>query len=154
VIATALAWAFIPVQSAHAQNVRITNVSDTDFGTITNFVVDTVRSQSVCVFSAGATSGYNVRAMGSGASSAFTLSSGAEALEYEVQWSSTPGQSTGTMLLPNVPLTGLTSSATQQQCKNGPPSSASLVLILRANSVAGAIAGTYAGTLTLVIAPE
>ena len=154
VCAAVAASALLVPGDASAQNVRLTKLSDTSFGTITNFAVDTVRSQSICVFSASRTNGYNVRATGSGPSNSFALSSGAATLDYEVQWNSSPGQSTGTTLVPNVPLTGLTSTASQQQCNNGPPTSASLILVLRASSVASALAGAYAGTLTLVIAPE
>jgi hypothetical protein len=53
-----------------------------------------------------------------------------------------------------VPLTGQVSSATQQTCTNGPATSASLVVILRSAALAGATAGTYTGTVTLVVGPE
>ena len=55
---------------------------------------------------------------------------------------------------PCVPLTGQISSATQQTCNNGPANSASLVVIVRSAALSSAAAGSYSGTLTLVIGPE
>jgi hypothetical protein len=137
-----------------ASNVRITGLSDAAFGTITNLGTDSIKAQNICVFSNTATSGYHVTANGSGTSGAFTLASGANTLAYQVQWSASSGQTTGTQLSPNVALTGLTSAATQQACNSGPASSASLIVILRSTALLSATAGTYNGTLTLVIGPE
>jgi hypothetical protein len=137
-----------------ASNVRITGLSDAAFGTITNLGTDSIKAQNICVFSNTATSGYHVTANGSGTSGAFTLASGANTLAYQVQWSASSGQTTGTQLSPNVALTGLTSVATQQACNSGPASSASLIVILRSTALLSATAGTYNGTLTLVIGPE
>ena len=135
-------------------NVRITGLSDVAFGTIATLSSDSVRSQSICVFSNSPTNGYNIKATGSGSGGAFTLSSGSNALAYEVQWSPLSGQSSGTTLSPNVALTGQVSSATQHACNSGPASSASLIVILRAAQLSAASAGTYSGTLTLLVAPE
>lgn len=139
---------------ASAQKVRIDGLVDVNFGTIANLTVDSRQSQSLCVFSQSANGGYNIRAFGSGAGGAFGLASGANSLAYEVQWSAASGQTSGIMLTPNTTLTGLTSVATHQACNNGPPTSASLIVVLRAADLTGAIAGTYSGTLTLVVAPE
>ena len=141
------------IATAAAQNVRLTNLSDVAFSTVA-LGVDSVRAQSVCAFSSSATRGYNIKASGSGANSDFTLSNGASLLSYEVQWAATSGQPNGTPLIKNVPLNGLTSTATQQQCNSGPASSASLIVIIRSDAASSATAGSYSGNLTLVIAPE
>src|SRR5262249_51957622 len=134
------------------QTVRITQLSDFSFGTITNLLVDTRQSDDVCVYSSSATRGYNVTATGSGAGGAFTLGSGAAALAYEVQWNSSSGQSSGTALSAGTKLGGLTSTATQQVCSNGPATSASLIIVIRAAALTAAAGGLgYSGTLTLVI---
>jgi hypothetical protein len=135
-------------------NARITGLSDVAFGTVANLQSDSARSQNICVYSNSPTNGYYVQATGSGSGGAFTLASGANALSYEVQWASVSGQSAGTMLSPNVALTGQVSSATQPSCNSGPSSSASLIIILRSASLSSASAGTYSGTLTLLVAPE
>jgi len=139
---------------AASNNVRITNLGDIAFGTIANPSADAVQSESLCVYANTATNGYNVRAIGSGSGGAFSLSSAAGSLPFEVQWSSSSGQASGAQLLPNVALGGQISSATQQTCNSGPAASASLVVILRTAALSSASAGSYSGALTLVIGPE
>jgi len=140
--------------NAASNKVRITNLSDVGFGTIANLSVDAVQSQSVCVYADTNTSGYNVTGIGAGPGGAFQLSSGAASMSFDVLWSSSPGQNSGTQLTPNVPLTGQVSSGTHQTCSNGPATTASLVVVLRSIALSSAAAGTYNGTLTLVIGPE
>ena len=140
--------------SAASNKVRITSLGDVAFGSIVNTAVDAVGNQSVCLFADTNTNGYNITAIGTGPGGAFQLVSGADAMDYDVQWSSTSGQSSGSQLSPNVPLTGQVSSATQQTCSNGPATTASLVLILRSATLSSANAGTYSGTLTLVVGAE
>ena len=139
---------------AASNKVRITKLSDVAFGTIANLGSDAVRSQSVCVYSDTNTNGYNVTATGTGPGGTFRLSSGPQALSYEVQWSGSPGQNSGVQLSPSLPLTGQTSSATNQMCNAGPATSASLIVVLRSTALSSATAGTYNGTLTLVVGPE
>jgi len=134
--------------------VRITGLTDVAFGSIANLGVDAVRSESVCVYSSSATSGYNVTATGTGPGGAFELSSGSVALPFEVQWSGSAGQSSGVQLSPNVPLTGQVSTATQQTCNSGPATSASLIVVLRSTALSSATAGAYNGAITLLVGPE
>jgi hypothetical protein len=137
-----------------SNNVRITSLSDIAFGTVANLSADAVQSESLCVYANTATNGYNVRAFGSGGAGAFTLASGANNLPFEVQWSAAAGQSSGVQLTPNVALSGQVTSATQQTCNSGPATSASLVVILRTAALSSAAAGSYSGSLTIVIGPE
>jgi len=149
--AVALSWS---APAGAADKVRLSGLADLAFGTIGNLGLDAVRAEDVCMFSNSPTSGYHVTATGTGPGASFELSSGTDALAYDVAWNSTPGQSSGTILLPNVPLTGQTSSATQQTCNSGPATSASLIVILRSTALSSAIAGNYTGTLTLIVGPE
>jgi hypothetical protein len=153
-IAAAAAALTLASPALAANTVRITGLSDIAFGIITNLGSDTVRSQNVCIFSGTGTSGYNVRATGSGTGSAFTLANGGKTLAYETQWNSSSGQTSGTTLSSNVTRTGLTSTATNPNCASGPPTSASLIVVVRSAAASSATAGTYSGTLTLVFAPE
>ena len=139
---------------AFAQKVRITNLSDIDFGMIANLQADSRRSQNVCLYSNGTAGGYSVVATGSGPGSGFSLTSGPNLLAYDVEWSGQSGQASGTALSPNVALTGQTSAATHQFCNSGPSSSASLIVVLRGSELARARQGSYSGTLTLLIAAE
>lgn len=155
-IAFAAGILLLPPAPAFADDkVRITGLSDVSFGTITGFAMDSVRSQSICVYSKSPPAdNYRVTASGSGSGGAFDLSSGSNTLPYEVQWSDTSGQTSGSQLAPNQALTAQHSTAQKDDCTNGPATTASLIIILRSGAVAGAIAGSYTGSLTLVIAPE
>lgn len=149
-------WLLLASYPAEAQDrfVRVSGLSDVNFGLITNFGVDARQSQSLCLFSGRPGLGYNVRAFGSGLGGVFTLSSGPDRLKYDVQWNMNADQASGTQLTPNATLTGLISSAAQQTCSNGPPTSASLILIIRATELTGAAGGNFSGTLNLIIGPE
>jgi hypothetical protein len=151
---TVLGLACVSTPASAQQKVQITKLTDVAFGTITDLSVDAVRSQSVCVFSNTSTKGYNVRATGSGTGSAFTLSSGAALLAYEVQWNSSSGQTSGTSLTAGTTLTGLKSTATNATCTSGPLTSASLIVLIRSATLSSATATAYTGTLTLLIGPE
>lgn len=139
---------------AESNKVRLTGLSDVGFGTLANLAADAVRSQSLCLYADTPTNGYSITALGSGSGGGFELNSGTRILPFDVSWTGVAGQSSGTRLSPNVPLTGQTSTATQQTCNNGPPTSASLIVALRSGALSNAMAGTYAGTLTLIVGPE
>lgn len=139
---------------AQSANVRVGNLTDVSFGMISNPGIDATRSQSLCVSRTGSSQSYSVTAFGDGPGGAFSLSSGSALLTYEVQWSDSPGQNSGVSLTPNVPLTGRISSATHPFCGSGPSSSASLVVLLRSVALGGVTAGTYGGTLTIIVGAE
>lgn len=139
---------------AQRGSVRISNLADVPFGTINNLAIDSTRTQNLCVFSGGGTPNYRVTAFGDGGGGAFTLSSGSDVLDYEVQWSESPGQSSGTVLSPNAPLAGLATSASHPFCSSGPSSSASLIVLIRSSALGEATAGNYSGTLTIIIGAE
>jgi hypothetical protein len=151
--AAAVASTAFPAHAA-SDKVRITNLTDVAFGLVTNLSVDAVSSQSVCLYASTATNGYNVRASGSGPGGAFTLASGSDNLPFDVQWNSAAGQSNGPQLTANVALSGQVSAATQQTCNSGPATSASVIVILRTAALSSAAAGSYNGSVTLVIGPE
>lgn len=155
VLALSLAASFaLPEAATAAGRVRITRLTDLAFGTVNNLGVDAVLSESLCVYSTSPGNGYHVTASGTGAGGAFALSSGISSLSYDVAWSSSSGQTSGALLSPNVALTGQVSSAVQQTCNSGPATTASLIVILRAAALSSATAGSYSGTLTIVVGPE
>lgn len=141
-----------PAQSQGAPKVRITGLNDVNFGQITNLSLDAINAQDVCVYSKD--SNYNVTAIGSGPGGAFQLTTGAETLAYEVEWSNTSGVRSGTSLQPITPLGGQSTNASHQVCQNGPPTSASLIVRIRANELSAARTGSYGGSLTLLIGAE
>jgi hypothetical protein len=112
-------------------------------------------AQNVCVFSNTATKGYNIKATGSGTSSAFTLANGGLTVPYTVEWAQTTGQTSGTSLTTNVALTGQTSLATTPGCSSGVATSASLVVKMSTAALESMQSNTsYTGTLTLLVGPE
>lgn len=135
--------------------VRISGLSDVTFSNADPSAAVT-DAQSVCVWSNTSTRGYSITATGSGAASAFTLSSGAlPVVPYTVQWAPTSGQTSGTGLTANSVLSGQTSTAINSDCSAGPAASASLVVSVGSPVLQSMTAGvTYSGTLTLVVAPE
>ena len=133
---------------------RINKLSDVAFGTLSNFAVDSVQAQSVCAYSLGLFGAYHVTATGSGAGGAFTLASSGSTLGYEVQWSDSSGQSSGIGLTAGVALNGLNSGALLSGCTLGPATTASLIVVIRATTLTTAPAGSYSGTLTVVLAPN
>ena len=140
--------------AAQEKFVRIGNLTDYNFGTITNLSVDRTLASSICVYSAKTTPGYNVTASGSGTGGAFTLAGGGGTLAYEVQWNVLPNMGSGTTLRPNITLTGLLTAAVQSNCQNGPPSSASLIIVLRSAALQAAPSASFSGVLTIIVGVE
>lgn len=145
----ALALGILGSGHAWAQGVQITKLSDVNFGTVTDVLADQIQSQSVCAFSGILGGRYTITASGSGAGGAFTLSNGVYALPYEVQWTNSSGQTSGTNLTANAPLAGQTMLLS---CPVLGATNASLIVILRGIQLSKAIAGNYNGTLTIILA--
>ena len=137
-----------------AQTVQISGISDVGFGTVANFNLDLSQSQTVCAYSSALPARYSISALGSGTGGAFTLSNGAFALPYEVQWNAAAAQTSGTMLSPGTTLTNQTSAAVTPTCTLGLTPSGSLTIVLRAAALSRAQAGAFTGTLTLLISPN
>jgi spore coat protein U-like protein len=133
--------------------VQISGLNDIVFGTV-DPAVGAASAEDVCVWSNTSGKGYTVTATGSGASNAFSLSDGTNSLAYAVEWAGTAGQSTGTALISGTALSGLSSTATNPTCSSGPAASASLVVKMTAADLQAAVASSYTGTLTLVVAPQ
>lgn len=148
------ALAALASHSAAAQNVRISGLSDVQFGVLTNLVNDQTASQTLCIYSAAMNGGYRITATGSGPGGAFSLQSGAAQLPYELQWAGAANQTNGQQLSPGVPLTSQAGNTWFSNCLFGLFMSASLITVLRAQETSKARAGAYAGSVTLMIAPN
>lgn len=146
--------ATLTAQPAVADRVRITNLTDVNFGALANVEADHQRSQALCVFSNDNTGLYRVTAMGSAANGTFALSNGATFLPFQVEWSDRTDGSTGRQLLPNSPLVGQTSAARNQTCGVGPTTSATLTVGIRGTELSQAQQGNYSGSLTIIIGAE
>lgn len=134
--------------------VQITGLDDVDFGTVEPTGAAS-EVQDVCVWSNASGRAYNITATGDGgAGTDFSVTDGTNTLDYEVQWNDSAAQTSGTSLTSGTPLTGLSSTAINPTCSAGPSNSASLIVNLSAANLEAAVAGTYTGALTLVVAPE
>lgn len=133
--------------------VQISGLSDLAFGTV-DPTTAAASAEDVCVWSNTSGRGYTVTANGSGTANAFTLSDGTNTLAYDVEWAGSAGQSAGTALAVGTPLGGLVSSAVNPTCSSGPSASATLIVRLSAANMQAAVANSYTGTLTLIVAPQ
>lgn len=140
--------AAMPVE-APAQ-MLLTRLSDMTFGALPTTGADQTQSESVCATSGVVGGYYSVTATGSGSGGAFALANGSAALPYDVQWSSTPGQSSGTALTAGSPLSGQTTALLNCTLTL----TASLIVVIRGVQIVKATAGSYSGTLTITISPN
>lgn len=175
VAATALVAAGVPLSPAAAATQGSLGSTSTGSVTITASVPNRARisglsdvsflnhdpasaaasAQNVCVWSNTATKAYTITASGSGAANAFTLAAGASTVPYTVEWASSTGQTSGTVLNTGTPSASLTSTATHQSCTSGPSASASLIVRMASAALGSMDAGSsYTGTLTLLITPQ
>jgi hypothetical protein len=114
---------------------------------------------TACIYSSSVNGGYRVTATGSGATNAFTLDDGAShTIAYTVIWNSGGVGAlgiTGAALTTNVQTAALTGaamdSATCAGAVAGP--TAQLNVNILGSVMDAAPAGTYTGTLTVVVAP-
>lgn len=139
--------------STVSAKVRLSGLTDVNFGAVSNLETDVVQAQNVCLYSQS--NRYSIRADGSGTGGDFTLTGGNGNLAYEVRWNSQAGQTNGTALSPGTSLGGLTTNAFNQHCSgSGLATTASLILVLPATALSTAVQGSYSGTLTLLVAEE
>lgn len=148
----ALAFACLPTAQASAQQARITNLSDIDFGDVGGALSDVSDAQNLCVYASGAS--YSITATGSGNGGAFVLRNGSRTLPYQVQWGFGSGMTSGLALQPGQPRNGDITGLSNLFCYFGWGSSASLIVTLRSSDIGTAAAGNYSGTLTLMVAPQ
>lgn len=138
---------------AASDKARLTGLADVSFGLIASFT-DQTSSQSVCAFASSNTHLYSITAVGSGSTGGFTLASGSAQLPYEVLWADAPNQPGGTSLVAGSAAGGFASSTNQHTCNSGPPTTATLTIVIRSATLNAAQAGDYLGTLQITIAPE
>ena len=149
----------VTINATISPRVDITNLSDvtftdSDLGPIINTASQSTKASNVCVWSNNADRSYYITASGSGASNAFTLANSTNpVIPYEVYWSATSGQTTGTQLTTATKSAKLTSNALLPNCGGG--TSASLVVGIQGSDANAMLASTtYSGVLTLLVAPS
>ena len=138
---------------------NITGLSDM---TITGWVAgdgDQFLSEDVCVYSTRPSGGYTIKAIGSGPGNGFVLSNGIGTLPYDVKWNAGGVgalSSSGSTLTANVSSSGFTNAANDSSTCNGATAgpTARLMVKVMETSLEAASAGTYMGTLTLMVTPN
>lgn len=146
----------VPFGAAWAQQVQITSLSDVSFGMVSSVATNRTASQSLCVYT-GSLLGYTVTGTGSGSSGAFTLANAGNSnvrLAYTAQWAFAGGQTAGTLMTPGQ---GVRSSGgLNLLCSLGSllAGTASLIITLPSTSLSAASAGSYSGTLSLMVSPN
>lgn len=145
----------VQINAAVPGRVQITGLADVDFGTV-DPTANASDAQSVCVWSNTSGRKYNVTATGDGGvgGTDFSLSDGTDVLPYTVEWASASAATSGSLLTSGSALAGLSSAAVNPSCSAGANKSASLIVKMASTDLVAAVAGSYSGTLTLVVAPE
>lgn len=137
--------------AAAADKVRVSGFTDVNFGQLAVNGMDVSSSQNLCAYSGSQSGAYSVLAS-TGTGTQFALQSPSGLLAFDVQWADSANRATGRQLVANVAEGGFVSAANNHQCNNSPPT-ASLIVVLRANEVGSATAGSYSGQLSITIAP-
>ncbi len=113
-------------------------------------IADLTTTESVCVWSNANGGHYNITATGSGGSGAFEITGGSGTLPYSVDWT---GGGAATALTTGTLAAGMTGANHGVDCLTG-GNTATLDVTIAAANMSGAVAGSYTGTLTLLVAPE
>jgi hypothetical protein len=147
-----LASAVVIYAPALSAQVWISGLSDLQLGTWSGFG-DVEGAVDHCVL--GPEGGrYAVEGTGIGSGGAFVLQNGPGTLPFQVDYDDGSGWS---QLDPGVPLTGQRGAPNQnqfQRCLNGQQPPQRVRVRILAQDLSAAVAGSYGGSLTLLITPE
>lgn len=128
--------------------VRISNLTDINLGVFAG--VDAVGTSPACVYRNG-TGNYNLTASGDGTAGAFTLTDGTNTVPYSVSYDDGSGAAPATS---GAVLGGLTGADPASDTCGTTGNNGTIEVTVAAADAAGLPAATYAGTLTLLVAPE
>ncbi len=132
-------------------DVRITGFSNFAFGTWVGSG-DLQNSDDLCVYNS-ATSNYQITATGDGVGSAFTLDSSGIPVAYEVYWNDSTGTSGNVQLTTNSTLHGQSGANTSSETCGG-SNNANLEIFVPEGSLSTVTAGSFSGTLTILLEPD
>lgn len=128
--------------------VRISALQDIDLGTFAG--VDASGSSTACIYRNTAPT-YQITGTGSGAANAFTLTNGIDTVDYSVSYTTSGAAQS---LTSGVALTGQTGADQTSTTCGGTGNNGTVGVTVAAADAAALPAGTYNGTLTLVVAPN
>ncbi len=128
--------------------VRISSLHDIDLGTWDG-QSDMSGSEPNCVWST--TGGYAITGIGSGTDGDFTITNSVDELTYTAEWTDSSGKK-GKKLKAHKELDKRVTDANAQDCNGN--TSATLDIEIKKGHLKNVSAGTYSGTLTLIVAVE
>ncbi|MEM6638801.1 MAG: hypothetical protein AAF610_02775 [Pseudomonadota bacterium] len=138
----------VDITLAVNDEVRISNLTDINLGVFAG--ADAVGSTAACVYRNG-TGAYRITATGSGAGGAFSLTDGTNSVNYAVEFD----DGTGSLAMGTAtPLIGRTGADPASATCATTGNNATVTTTVAAADGAALPAGTYTGTLTLLVAPE
>lgn len=131
--------------------IRISGLADLALGSYSGSG-DMSGADDICVYTNKAPGNYFVTASGSGAANAFTITNGTNTIAYNVFFNDTTGTSGEVSLASGVKSAQQTgANTTSASC--GGSSSANFHVVVPEANIQAAPAGSYSGTLTLVVEP-
>lgn len=143
--------ALLATTAGYAADIRISDLTDIDFGIVPPTAGQLVSTMDFCV-SLDMNGQYGVVARGTGVARAFTLNNGVSNLPYALRYSDNPGQP-GTLMTPGFPEWGFRAKKRKKNEDCNKPS-ASIEVTIEAADLQAASAGQYFGQLVLTVTPE
>lgn len=128
--------------------VRISNLGDILLGTFAG--ADATGSSAACIYRNSATT-YQITASGDGTANAFTLTDGTNTVDYSVTYED--AAATPVSMASGIALLAQDGADTDVACLNT-GNNAEIGVTVASADAAALPAGNYAGTLTLVVAPN
>ncbi len=128
--------------------VRISNLTDINLGVFAG--ADAIGSSNACVYRNG-TGAYQITASGDGAGGAFTLTDGTNSVAYSIDYDDGTGAQPMTT---GITVLGRSGADPASSTCATTGDNATVTATVAAVDAATLPAGTYAGTLTLLVAPE
>lgn len=130
--------------------VQISNLADIVLGTFGG--TDASGTSAACIYRNSAPS-YQITGTGNGTANAFTLTDGTSTVPYSVSFSDEASGASAASLTSGVALTAQTGADVSPTCATA-GDNAQIAVTVAAADAATLPAGSYAGTLTLVVAPN
>ena len=145
--------AVLSVAPARADTVNISGLSALDLGSFSGSG-DLSDQDNICVYHAEGAA-YSISAYGSGASGAFTLASAVGTVAYRVFFRDSVGSGSFVQLQnPNQSYNFTGASTASSSCADSGGVNATVKITAVESALMSAIAASYSGNLTVVVAPQ
>jgi hypothetical protein len=140
---------------AQAQSTVSPPLTDFAFGQISSLSSDVNNRQNTCSFGGLTPVSYSVTATGSGSGATFSVTNGSSTVPYEVQWAQSANATSGSNLAANQPLLNQSNASLLSSLTCGLGlQNATVIVIVRAVSLQQATAGSFTGTLSILLSVQ